>query len=196
MPGPTMPSAPKLPGAPAINVLDKVARAAGEAAEQAQDAARPGPTAEEQLEHLNQRERTTGRPGLVARTPKQLMLDASDIVKANPSRHFRWVNFASTDKAMNATLNGYSQWKQPDGQPVTRGNLQLWSCPREEFEERRAEREALTAASLDVDSQGRRNDSGQFYQEVEKISGIARQHGHSKSRPEHLIKDTLEGVTH
>lgn len=177
-----------------LNLASKEVKAAGEAAEKAQDAIRSAPDAKEQIEHLNRIERTTGRSGLTSRTPKQLMLDADDIVKANPARHFRWVNISSTDKAMNSTLNGYSQWKQPDGSAITRGNLQLWSCPREEFEVRRAEREALTAASLDVDSQGRRNDSAQFYGEVEKISNIARQHGHRASRPEHIVKDSLDGV--
>ncbi len=177
-----------------LNVASKETREAGLAAEMAQDAARPGPTAEEQLAHLNTVERKTGRPGLVARTPKQTMLNVDSIVNANPSRHFRWVNFASSDKAMNSTLNGYSQWKDSSGQPITRGNLQLWSCPRSEFEERRADREALTAASLDVDSQGRRNDSPEFYREVEKISQLTKSHGHNRSRPEHIIKDSLDGV--
>jgi hypothetical protein len=123
------------------------------------------------------------------------MLDANSIVSKHPDRHFRWVNFASSDKAMNSTLNGYTQWKEPDGQPVTRGNLQLWSCPRAEYEARRADIDALTAASLDVDSQGRRNDSSEFYQEVDKISQLAKSHGHSRSRAEHIVKDTLDGVT-
>lgn len=182
--------------APSINVLDKSALAAGEAAEKAQDAARPGPDATEQLEHLNQVEAKTGRSGLIPRTPKQLMLNVDDIVKANPTRHFRWVNFASTDKAMNSTLNGYSQWKGVSGTdaPITRGNLQLWSCPRSEYEARRAEREALTAASLDVDSQGRRNDSSQFYNEVDKIAELTRGHGHRASRPKDIVKDSLDGV--
>ena len=181
--------------APALNLASKETREAGLAAEKAQDAARPAPDASQQLEQLTQVEKKTGRSGLIPRTPKQLMLNADSITKnpANSHRHFRWVNVASTDKAMNSTLNGYTQWKE-NGEPVNRGNLQLWSCPREMYEERRAERQALTAASLDVDSQGRRNDSAQFYQEVDKISGIARQHGHSRSKPEHLVKDSLDGV--
>lgn len=179
--------------APSINLLSKAAREAGEAAEKAKDAERPGPTAEEQLAHMAVVERKTGSSGLVPRTPKQTMLDVSSITKKYPTRHFRWVNIGSNDKAMNSTLNGYSQHLE-DGKPVTRGNLQLWSCPRSEFEARRAEREALTAASLDVDSQGRRNDSSEFYHEADKISSMTRQRGHRRSRPSDIVKDNLDGV--
>ena len=176
-----------------LNLAGAAARAAGEAAEKAQDAARPGPDVVEQMEHLANVERKTGRSGAVSRTPKQMMLDARDIESKNPTRHFRWVNVASTDKAMNSTLNGYSQWLE-DGKPVTRGNLQLWSCPREDFEERKADREEATLASLDLDPQGRRNDSGQFYGEVEKVSALVSSRGHRFSKPEHIIKAGLDGV--
>lgn len=179
--------------APSINILSKEARAAGEAAERAQDAARPAPGAQEQLEHLRQVERKT-RPGAMPRTPKQSMLDsAEEYARAFPDRHFRWVNVGNTDKASNSILNGYSQHKDSLGNAVQRGNLQLWSCPKEMFEERRAEREARTAASLDVDANGRRGDSGEFYQEVDKVSSLVRSRGHRASRPEHIIKDSIDG---
>lgn len=178
-----------------LNLMSKEERAKHEARERAEDAARSQPTAKEQLDHLSRVERTTGRSGAVPRTPKQMMLDVTDVTAKHPERHFRWVNTGNTDKAMNSTLNGYEQFKDEKGDVIARGNMQLWSCPKEMYEERVAERQARTDASLGVDDKGRRRDSAEFYHEADKVVEMVRERGHRASSPDHIIKQDLNGVT-
>src|SRR3970040_172937 len=177
--------------APSLNLMDKAEREKHEAAEPMACAVASAPDAKAQLENLQRIERTTGRSGAVPRTPKQIMLDsAKEFKDANPSRHFRWVNVGNTDKAMNSTLNRYKQFKDPkSGDAIQRGNLQLWSCPVEMFDERDAERKAQTAAALDTDSEGRQAGAAEFYQEVEKVSGLVKSRGHRVTSPSRLVVD-------
>jgi hypothetical protein len=110
-------------------------------------------------------------------------------------KHLRWINIGNTDKATNAVLMGYESVTDEKGDHITRGNLRLMACPREEFEERQAERRALTRAQMGYDDDGRRRDSAEFYREVEGLTNMLRQqYGHSRSSTDRIVKDNTENM--
>lgn len=150
-------------------------------------------TAGQVLKNIKRVEEKT-RFGADVRTMRQHMLDVRDITSKHPDRHFRWVNIAQTEKAMNGVLNGYEAFKDEKGDLIKRGNLQLMSCPRESFEERNAQRQALTDEQLGEGDDGKRRDSPEFYAEVEKLTPLLRKAGHSRSSINRIIKTTLDNV--
>jgi hypothetical protein len=89
-------------------------------------------------EKLNQVERTTGRSGAIPRTPKQKLLDASDVQAARPNKRVRWVNLKNAEKR---TGDGYERIPVADGGRQA-GDLALFELDRPEYDRRVAEQKA------------------------------------------------------
>jgi hypothetical protein len=146
-------------------------------------------SAGEVLKRLDQLERTTGRSGAVSRTPKGMMLDMPAAKYQTPDNHLRWVNISQTDKATNAVEMGYSPVKDEKGDMVTTGNLQLWSCPKDYYEDRAAMRREQTAEKLGFTTSGERRDSAEFYNHAEKLKMELANKGVSSSTLRNLVNN-------
>lgn len=82
-------------------------------------------------DRLERIERTTGNSGAVPRTPKQLMLDASEIEKGDPEHKYRWVNVRDPQKAQARIMEGYTPIAEGEGGRTLGGALKLMKIPRE-----------------------------------------------------------------
>lgn len=112
-----------------------------EAAEVAAEA-KPPMTAAERVaegrrlrEQLAQLERTTGPSGAIPLTPKQQMLDASEVQAKMPGRRIRWCNVNNPDKMAARKAQGYERIPDVEGGRQV-GNLALFALPRPIYEER------------------------------------------------------------
>lgn len=93
--------------------------------------------------------------GAASLTPKTQMLDAKAIEEQNPEYHYRYVNIMDPAKSKVRRNRGYvpvsDEEAQAAGVDVRHGSeLVLMKIPREEFERREEELEALNKARLDA----------------------------------------------
>lgn len=109
----------------------------------------------EMTKKLETQERTEGGSGAVPNTPKRMLLDASELQKKNPDKHYRWVNIGTSDKAQSRQVQGYEKVSASEGGRQV-GNLALFAVPRQQFEQRVAAieklgRDRLNAHKADVE---------------------------------------------
>lgn len=72
-------------------------------------------TLKELREALDREERKTGTSGAVPLTPKQALLDASDLAKAQPDKHFRWLNTGNAEVIRLRRQEGYERVPESEG---------------------------------------------------------------------------------
>lgn len=84
---------------------------------------------------LDRFERTTGQSGAVPLATKQMLLDASDVVKRHPNLRLRWVNVNNREKAEMRQHNGYVRLPDSEGGRQV-GNLALFACSQGTYEAR------------------------------------------------------------
>lgn len=82
-------------------------------------------------------------PGANILTPRQQMLDASDVAKKHPELHLRWVNIRDPNKASARKLQGYST--EPLGSDSRRlgDEMVLMAVPKALAEQRRQQYKKL-----------------------------------------------------
>lgn len=100
-----------------------------------------------QEKELVQQEVATGRSGAVPNTAKRTLLDASDVQKKFPDRHFRWVNVGSAERHQLRSAQGYVILPESEGGKRI-GNLALAYIPRQLYDKRIAEIRKRTADRL------------------------------------------------
>lgn len=82
---------------------------------------------------LEQVEATTV-PGAPTLTPKQQMLDASDVEKRHPDKVIRWVNIRDPQKAASRQVEGYVRLSEAEGGRHLGNDLALMAIPRRQHE--------------------------------------------------------------
>jgi len=101
----------------------------------------------EQEAALKRQEEVTGRSGAVPNTAKRSLLDASDVQRKFPDRHFRWINVGNSDRAQLRSAEGYVVLPESEGGRRV-GNLAIAYIPRQLYERRIAEIKKRTEARL------------------------------------------------
>lgn len=76
----------------------------------------------ETLKHI-ENQTLSGAPEL---TPKEVMLDISDLAAEHPDRHFRWVNIKAPGNADRRRLAGYIRLPEADGGRELGGELAIF----------------------------------------------------------------------
>lgn len=69
-------------------------------------------------------------PGAPTLTPKQQMLDASDVEKRHPDKVIRWVNIRDPQKAESRRVEGYVRLSEAEGGRSLGNDLALMAIPR------------------------------------------------------------------
>lgn len=64
--------------------------------------------------------------GAASLTPKELMLDLSDLKEKHPDKHFRWVNIKAPEVADRRRLNGYIRLPESEGGRELGGELAVF----------------------------------------------------------------------
>lgn len=121
----------------------------------ASDAASPT-TLKELQESLDRQERKTGPSGAVPLTPKQALLDASDLADAHPDRHYRWLNTGNAEVIRLRRQEGYERVPESEGGRQV-GGLGLFVQSAERHRERteaeaRLHKERLSQHNREVES--------------------------------------------
>lgn len=88
-------------------------------------------------------------PGLRVQTPKQKMLDASDVQKKFPNKRVRWVSSTFSEKMESRKMEGYEVVPEKDGGRRV-GGLVLMFCPIEVHKERVRSIEKMNADRLQL----------------------------------------------
>lgn len=84
------------------------------------------------LEHL-ENQQFSGAPNL---TPKDVLLDLSDLQAAHPDKHFRWVNIRAPGKADRRRLDGYIRLPVSVGGKDLAGEVAVFVTSKKIFEAR------------------------------------------------------------
>lgn len=100
-------------------------------------------------EQLANKEAKSGLGGAIARTPKEMLLDASDVEAKDPDHHYRFVNVTDTQKGQRRIVEGYRVVPEAEG-GRTLGGLTLMKIPRKQAEARIARQDELSRRRLDV----------------------------------------------
>ena len=101
-----------------------------------------------QIEKLKTEEAKTGNSGAIPRTPKQMMMDVSDLTAKDPNHHYRWVSTAE-GKMQSRVVEGYERVSESDGGRSLGANLVLMRIPRDRAEARSHRQRATTDRRLD-----------------------------------------------
>lgn len=75
-------------------------------------------------------------PGALDRTPKEAMLDASDVEAKHPDSKIRWVNIKDPQKAASRQQEGYRRLTSEEGGKQIGDDLVLMGVPRERYNAR------------------------------------------------------------
>ena len=86
-------------------------------------------------ERLEQME-STKIPGATTLTPKQALLDASEVEKEHPDKHIRWVNVGSKEKAQSRVTEGYRLLDANQGGRSLGDELALMHIPKQLYDEK------------------------------------------------------------
>lgn len=108
----------------------------------------PGTSAKEVLDSLKRVE-DKEVSGLRQSTPKQRLLDASDVQKKFPQKRVRWVSSTFSEKMESRKMEGYEVVPEKDGGRRV-GGLVLMFCPIEVHKERVRSIERLNAERLQL----------------------------------------------
>jgi hypothetical protein len=76
-------------------------------------------------------------PGLRIRTPRQRILDASEVQAKHPDKHIRWVNIKDPEKAEARKEDGYKRLTSEEGGRQIGDQAALFAIPKEQAEEMR-----------------------------------------------------------
>lgn len=87
-------------------------------------------------------------PGARVLTPKEQMLDATDVAAKHPDLHLRWVNIRDKNKAETRTREGYRRLSSDEGGRHLGDEMALFGLPREVADRKRAELERLNEERL------------------------------------------------
>lgn len=87
-------------------------------------------------------------PGLAVLAPKQALLDARDVEKANPDLRVRWVSLKNPDKMLARKMEGYDVLPTEKGGKRLGEDLVLMGIPRAKYEARVEAQRKLTAARM------------------------------------------------
>jgi len=101
-----------------------------------------------QKESLARQEKTTGNSGAVPNTPKQMLLDGTDIQEKNPEHHVRWVNIKDPQKAAGRQAEGYERVPMSEGGRQLGDELAAFRIPTQGYEARLARQEKLNEHRL------------------------------------------------
>lgn len=113
------------------NVMTEIQNLQGEAKEKAQDQAAANTDAAkrqrlelltETLKHIEAQTLS----GAAVLTPKDILLDLSDLQKQHPDKHFRWVNVRAPGNADRRRLNGYIRLPESEGGRELGGELAVF----------------------------------------------------------------------
>lgn len=74
--------------------------------------------------------------GAATLTPKQMMLDLSDLRIKHPDKHFRWVNVKAPGKADSRRLDGYIRVPESEGGQELGGELAVFVTTKANYERR------------------------------------------------------------
>src|SRR5215203_2047415 len=88
-----------------------------------------------QLAHI-EAQVLSGAPDL---TPKDVLLDLSDLVAKNPHLHYRWVNIRAPGKADTRRTNGYLRLPADEGGREVGGELAIFVTTKRLHEHRVAQ---------------------------------------------------------
>jgi hypothetical protein len=115
-----------------------------------------GPTAGELLKQLDRVEAKTiyGAPIL---TPKQMLLDVSDVEKKHPDKRVKWLNLRNTEKVESRKLEGYTRLGTEEGGKTLGSEMATFVIPREVYDrkiaaQKRINRERLSAKQDELSS--------------------------------------------
>lgn len=86
--------------------------------------------------------------GAASLTPKELMLDLSDLKKAHPDKHFRWVNIKAPGVADRRRLDGYIRLPESEGGRVIGDEVAVFVTSQRIHEHRLAELKKANQARL------------------------------------------------
>lgn len=89
----------------------------------------------EQKEKLAKAESNTV-PGANVMSPKQNLLDASDVEAANPDLRVRWLNTKNAEKVITRQAEGYVRLPEEKGGRSLGGEMALFAIPRSQYEAR------------------------------------------------------------
>jgi len=95
--------------------------------------------------------------GVAVLTPKDILLDLSDLQKAHPDRHFRWVNIKAPGNADRRRLNGYIRLPEADGGRQLGGEVAVFVTTQRihqqhEAEIKKANKQRLNAHRAEVEN--------------------------------------------
>lgn len=78
-------------------------------------------------------------PGLKPRTPRQRILDASEVQARHPDKHIRWVNIKDPEKAEARKEDGYTRLTSEEGGRQIGDQAALFSIPKEQAVQKKRE---------------------------------------------------------
>lgn len=87
-------------------------------------------------------------PGARLLTPKEQLLDASDVAAKHPGKHLRWVNIRDKSKAETRVREGYVRLSSDEGGRHLGDEMALFGLPREVAERKQAELRRLNEERL------------------------------------------------
>lgn len=76
-------------------------------------------------------------PGLRIRTPRQRILDASEVQARHPDSHVRWVNIKDPEKAEARKEDGYRRLTSEEGGRQIGDQAALFAIPKEQAEQKK-----------------------------------------------------------
>jgi hypothetical protein len=87
--------------------------------------------------------------GATVLTPKQMLLDVSDIEKAHPDKRVKWLNLRNTEKMESRKLEGYTRLGTEEGGKALGNEMATFVIPKELYEARVAANKRKTQERLD-----------------------------------------------
>ena len=107
------------------------------------------PVNKEILDRIKRQESRT-IPGADVLTPKQRLLDASDVQSKHPQSRVRWVSLRDPMKVQARQADGYEILSTEQGGRRLGDESVLMACPRETYEARVAAQDRLTQDRLNA----------------------------------------------
>lgn len=86
--------------------------------------------------------------GAASLTPKDVMLDLSDLKAKHPDKHFRWVNIKSPGAADLRRVNGYIRVPESEGGRQLGDELAIFVCTQANHDRVTAQHKRLNEARL------------------------------------------------
>lgn len=89
-------------------------------------------------------------PGLNVRTPRQRLLDASEVQKKHPDLHLRFVNIQDPEKVEARKLEGWRRLTSEEGGKQIGNSLALFGIPRQVAQQKASEFRRQDRLKLDA----------------------------------------------